>query len=62
MHLKLFVIKILAFVTFIVLMDFTSGYLFRYLETKALNNNPFGMVAEFTMWKAEDDIIIFGSS
>ncbi|MEI6142954.1 MAG: hypothetical protein WCP85_26995 [Mariniphaga sp.] len=60
--MKLFVIKILAFVTFIVLMDFTSGYLFRYLETKALNNNPFGMVAEFTMWKAEDDIIIFGSS
>lgn len=52
----------MAFVTLIILLDFTAGYLFRYLETKALNNNPQGMVAEFTMWKAESDVMIFGSS
>ena len=61
-HLKQLVIKIIAFLTLIVLVDFTSGYLFRYLETKALNNNPHGMIAEFTMWKVEEEILIFGSS
>ncbi|MEI6143320.1 MAG: hypothetical protein WCP85_28845 [Mariniphaga sp.] len=60
--MKQLVIKILAFTTLIILLDFAAGYLFRYLETKALNNNPHGMIAEFTMWKAEGDIMIFGSS
>lgn len=60
--LKQLVEKILAFIILIILLDFTAGYLFRYLETKALNNNPQGMIPEFTMWKVEGDIMIFGSS
>ncbi len=61
-HLNQLATKILAFISLIILLDFTAGYLFRYLETKALNNNPQGMIAEFTMWRAEGDIMIFGAS
>ena len=62
MHLKKLVLKIMAFIPLVILLDFTAGYLFRFLETKALDNNPQGMVAEFTMWKAEGDMMIFGAS
>ena len=61
-HLKKLAIKIMAFIALIILLDFIAGYFFRYLETKALNNNPQGMIAEFTVLKAEGDIMIFGSS
>ncbi len=59
---KMFIIKAIAFVVLLILIDLFAGLFFRYFEKKAMNNNPHGMIAEYTMWQAEADIMIFGAS
>lgn len=43
-------------------VDFLFGKVFRYLEDKALEHSPYGMVTEYTMWKVDTDVIIMGAS
>lgn len=59
---KIFITKALAFVVFFFLIDFGSGILFRFLTKMALENNPQGMIAEYTMQEVEADILIIGGS
>lgn len=46
----------------LVAIDFVCGRILRTLELKALEHSPFGMVAEYTMWKVDTDVVIIGAS
>jgi hypothetical protein len=59
---KTLITKAFSFIILIILLDLFAGYFFDYLEKKAMNNNPQGMTAEYSMWKVESDIIIAGAS
>lgn len=43
-------------------VDYISGYAFRFLENKAINHSPFGMITEYTMWKVNTDLVVIGAS
>lgn len=59
---KLFFCKLALFILLFASIDFISGYAFRYLENKAIDHSPFGMITEYTMWKVNTDFVVIGAS
>lgn len=56
------IIKGLVFIAFFAGVDFLIGKAYRYLEYKALDHSPYGMVTEYTMWRVNSDVVIIGAS
>ncbi len=54
--------KALAFIVVFVLVDISLGKVFCFLESKAVDNSPYGMSPEYTMWKVNTDAVIIGAS
>lgn len=59
---RLLIIKGLVFLALFVGIDFLIGKVYRYLEIKALEHSPYGMVTEYTMLKVDADVVILGAS
>lgn len=59
---KTLFIKFLVFVVLFVIVDYASGFLYRYLENKALDHSPYAMVTQYTVKKVDSDIVIIGAS
>lgn len=56
------IIKGLVFIALFAGVDFLIGKAYRYLEYKALDHSPYGMVTEYTMWRVNSDVVIIGAS
>lgn len=59
---RVLIIKCIVFIALFVGMDFVIGKVFRFLENKAVDKSPYGMVKEYTMWKVDTDVVIIGAS
>lgn len=59
---QLLIIKAVVFIALFVGIDFVVGKVFRFLENKAVDKSPYGMVKEYTMWKVDTDVVIIGAS
>lgn len=55
-------IKLVVFVVIFAIVDYASGYLYKYLEDRALDHSPNAMVTHYTMKKVDSDIVIIGAS
>lgn len=60
--MKKILIKGLLFVALFFIVDRVSGYIFYFLEHKALQHSPNGMITEYTMEEVDSDVIIMGAS
>ena len=60
--MKKLLISISILIALLVSVDFVLGGLLDFLNDKALENNPSGMVLEYTFKKVEAEIVIIGSS
>lgn len=60
--MKKILIKGLLFVALFFIVDRVSGYVFYFLEHKALQHSPNGMITEYTMEEVDSDVIIMGAS
>lgn len=59
---KTLFVKFLVFVVIFVAVDYVSGFLYRFLEDKALDNSPYAMVTQYTAKRVDSDIVIIGAS
>lgn len=59
---KIFWMKLFGFILFVFLIDVMAGKIFFQLENKALENSPFAMVSEYTMWEVDKEVILIGAS
>lgn len=57
-----FWIKVFVFFLFIFFIDLFAGKILFFMQNKSLENSPFAMVTEFTMWKVDKEIILIGAS
>ena len=57
-----FVIKSLVFIGLCIFFDWIVGMVFRGLENYAEKRNPENMVAEYTMWDVNSEVVIIGAS
>lgn len=62
MQVRQFIIKTFLLLLLVILFDFIGGSVFSYLQTKATEHSPYGMVADYTMNKVKSDVVIIGSS
>lgn len=58
----MFFVKGLLFLVIFFIVDRCAGVFFHWLEYKALERSPYGMITEFTMEKVSSDIVVIGAS